>query len=52
MQNDDACQMVGICTIQIKMFDDVIRDLTDVRYISQMKKSIISVGAVESKELK
>ena len=34
------------------MFDGVIRDLTDVRYVPQMKKNIISVGAVESKDLK
>ena len=33
------------------MFDDVIRDLTDVRYVTQMK-NIISAGAVESKGLK
>ena len=44
--------MNGIGTIRIKMFDSVIRDLTEVRYVSQMKKSIISVGAVESKGLK
>ena len=34
------------------MFDGVVRDLTDVRYVPQMKKSIISVGVVESKGLK
>ena len=31
MRNDDACQMVGIDIVWIKMFDGVItRDLTDV----------------------
>jgi len=34
------------------MFDGVIRNLMDVRYIPQMKKNIISVGAVKSKGLK
>ena len=43
MRNDNACQMVGIGTVQIKMFDGVVRDLTDVRYVPQMK-NIISVG--------
>jgi len=33
MRNDDACKMVGIGTVQIKIFDDVVRDLTDVRYV-------------------
>ena len=44
--------MIGIGTVRIKMFDGVVRDLTDVRYVPQMKKNMISVGAVESKELK
>ena len=44
--------MVGIGTVRIKMFDGVVRDLTDVRYVPQMKKNIISVGAMESKGLK
>ena len=37
MGNDAACQMVGIDNVRIKMFDSVVRDLTDVRYVSQMK---------------
>ena len=52
MENDVACQMVGIRTVWIKMFDGVIRDLTYVRYAPQMKKNIISVGVMDSKGLK
>jgi len=52
MENDAACQMIGIGTVRIKMFDGVVKDLTDVRYIPQMKKNIISVGVVEPKRLK
>ena len=52
MGNDTAYQFVGICTIRIKMFDGVIRDLTNIRYVSKIKKNIISVGAAESKGLK
>ena len=51
LRNDNACQMIGIGTVRIKMFDGVIRDLTDVRYVPQMK-NIISAEAVESKKLK
>ena len=51
MRKNAACQMVGICIVRIKMFDGVIRDLTDVRYILQMK-NIILVGVVKPKELK
>ena len=52
MRNDAACQIIGISTVQIRMFDDVVRDLTDVRYVPQMKKNIISVEAVELEGLK
>ena len=44
--------MDGICTVCIKIFDGVVRDLTDIRHIPQVKKNIILVGAVESKGLK
>ena len=44
--------MDGRGTVRIKMFDDVFKELSKVTYVSQMKKSIISAGAVESKGLK
>ena len=44
--------MDGISSVHIKIFDGMIRELTEVRYVPQMKKNIISIGAVESKELK
>jgi len=52
MRNGATCQMIGIGTVRIKMFDGVARNLTDVRYVPQMKKNIISIGAVESKGFK
>jgi len=44
--------MDGINIVRIKMFDGVVRELIEVRYVPQMKKNIISVGAMESKGLK
>ena len=44
--------MIEIGAIRIKMFDGMVRDLTEVRYVPQMEKNIMSVGAVESKKLK
>ena len=41
---------VGIGTIRIKVLDGMVRDLTYVRYVTQIK-SIILVRAVESKRL-
>jgi len=52
MGNDHACQMVGIGTIRIKMPDGIVRELIDVRYVPQLKKNLISVGAMKSKRLK
>jgi len=52
MGNDHACLMVGIGTIRIKMFDGVVRELTEVRYVSQLRKNFMSIGAIESKGLK
>ena len=39
--------MEGIGTVQIKMFDGMIRELKEVRYIPQLKRNFISVGALK-----
>ena len=52
MRDDGTCQMNETGTVHIKIFDGMIRDLIEVRYVPQMKKNIIFVGAVESKGLK
>ncbi len=40
--------MVGIGTICIQMFDGVIHTLTDVRHIPDLKRNLISLGALDS----
>ena len=42
MENDDACQMVGIGTIYIKMFDGVVKDLTDMTCFSDEEEHYLS----------
>jgi len=42
MGNDHTCQMVGIGTIRIKMFDRVVRELTEVIYSSNEEESYLS----------
>jgi len=44
--------MIRISIIQIKMFDEVVRELIEVRYVPQLKKDLISVRIIESKGLK
>jgi hypothetical protein len=48
MGNDVACQIVGIGTIRIKMHDKIVRTLTNVRHIPDLKKNLISLGTLDS----
>ncbi|GJR45460.1 retrovirus-related pol polyprotein from transposon TNT 1-94 [Tanacetum coccineum] len=43
MGNDAPCKVVGIGTIQIKMFDGTVRTLKDVRHVPELKKKSISL---------
>ena len=38
MGDDRLCDMEGIGTVQIKMFDGMIRELKEVMYVPQLKK--------------
>jgi len=51
MGDDSTSNMDGVGTVLIKMFDGMVRELKDVRYIPQMKKSLISIGALEAQDL-
>jgi len=48
MGDDRPCNIKGIGTVQIKMFDGMIRELKEVRYVPQFKRNIISVGTLET----
>jgi hypothetical protein len=49
MGNDASCKVIGIGTIKIKMFDNVVRTLGEVRHVPEMKKNLISLGTLDSK---
>ncbi|KAG6395494.1 hypothetical protein SASPL_146139 [Salvia splendens] len=51
MGNDSPCKTVGICSIKLRNQDGSTRILKDVRYVPQLKKNPISLGALESKGL-
>ena len=38
MGDDRPCNMKGIGTVQIKMFDGMVRELKEVRYVPQVKR--------------
>jgi len=46
-----TCHIMRICAIQIKMFDETVRELQDVRCVPQLK-NFISVGVLEAQGLK
>ncbi|KAL8151214.1 hypothetical protein V2J09_021022 [Rumex salicifolius] len=42
MGNDNPCQIMGVGNIRLKMFDRIVRELNNVRYVPGMKKNLIS----------
>nr|CAD41912.2 OSJNBa0033G05.13 [Oryza sativa Japonica Group] len=52
MGDDTPCEVAGIGTVQIKMFDGCIRTLSDVRHIPNLKRSLISLCTLDRKGYK
>jgi len=50
--NNMSCKVVGIGSIRIKMHDGVVRTLTNVRHIPDLKKNLISLGTLDSQGYK
>ena len=48
MDDDHPCHMKQIGTILVKMFDGMVREQKDVKYVPQLKKNLISVGALKA----
>ncbi|GJW07978.1 retrovirus-related pol polyprotein from transposon TNT 1-94 [Tanacetum coccineum] len=48
MGDDSPCKVVDIGTIQIKMHDGVVRTLTDVRHVPDLKKKFRSLVVMKS----
>jgi hypothetical protein len=46
--NDAQCKVARIGTDQIKTHDGIIRTLTKVRYVPDLKPNLISLGTLES----
>ena len=47
MGNQNACKIQGIGNITLKMHDGKIRLLTDVRFMSDLKRNLISLGTLD-----
>jgi hypothetical protein len=48
MGNRIRCKIVGVDNIRIKMFDGIVRELTDARYVTNLRSNLISLGVLDS----
>lgn len=48
MANNMTCQIKGIGTIKIRMSDGVEITLTDVMYVPELKRNMISLGTLDA----
>ena len=48
MGNDAVCRVMGIGTVRIKCHDKVVRTLTEVRHIPDLKRNLISLSSLDS----
>jgi hypothetical protein len=48
MGNGIPCKTVGVGSIRIRMFDGIVRELTDVRHVPELKSNLISLGVLDS----
>ncbi|KAG8490593.1 hypothetical protein CXB51_013752 [Gossypium anomalum] len=52
MENNVPCKIAGIGTIKIKMFDEVVRTLSDIRHVPELKRNLILLSTLDSKGYK
>ena len=52
MGNDAVYKTVGIGNIRMRMFDGQVRTLTNVRHVSDLKKNLLSLRALEDRGYK
>ena len=48
MGNDSPCKTVGRGIVQVKMYDGIVRILSNVHYVPNLTKNFISLGTLES----
>ena len=48
MGNNASCKVIGIGSMTVKIFDEIVRTLRNVRHVPNMKKNLISLGALDN----
>ncbi|KAG8493558.1 hypothetical protein CXB51_011740 [Gossypium anomalum] len=49
MGNNASCKIAGVGIIKVKMFDGVVRTLSDVRHAPELKRNLILLSTLDSK---
>ena len=52
MGNNASCKVAGIGIVHIKMFDGVVRTLSDVKHVLNLKRNLISLSTLDAKGYK
>ena len=52
MGNNASCKIAGVGTIKVKMFDGVVKTLSGVRHVPELKRNLISLSTLDSKGYK
>ena len=48
MGNGIPCKAIVVGSIRIRMFNGIVRELTDVRYVPELKSNLILLGVLDS----
>ena len=51
MDDNRPCYIEGKGTVLVRMFDGMVRELKNVRYVPQLKRNLISIGALKVLDL-
>jgi len=52
MGDDHTCRLVDKSTVRIKMYDRIMRELKDMRYIPRITKNLIAIGDSKAEGLR
>ena len=50
--NDYECKVQGVGDVRLKMHDETFRTLTAMRYVSKLKRNLISLGELDRSKYK
>ena len=52
MGNNATCKVASSATVHIKMFNGVVRTLSDIRHVPDLKRNLISLSTLDAKGYK